>query len=193
MKSKTEKTKIDITGTTLLVFTMMIALAVAACGAPSEVNIAPAARVEVSQEEPLPSEQESQPQTGQPHQADLVFTGAEYLGKRAFSQADSEFYVTSTSFQEVASFYNGLYPDTPGRHYDEENGYAYIQTELMQILMGDDEVTAADIAALGRLVNIHIAADKDVGAVQATATQEILEQLPEDKTIIILTFTTLKY
>ena len=193
MKSKTEKTKIDITGTTLLVFTMMIALAVAACGAPSEVNIAPAARVEVSQEEPLPSEQESQPQTGQPHQADLVFTGAEYLGKRAFSQADSEFYVTSTSFQEVASFYNGLYPDTPGRHYDEENGYAYIQTELMQILMGDDEVTAADIAALGRLVNIHIAADKDVGAVQATATQQILEQLPDDQTIIILTFTTLKY
>ena len=193
MKRKTEKMKIYLTRTMLLVFTMMIALAAAACGAPSEVNIAPAARVEVSQEDSLPPEDEPQPQTGQPHRADLVFPGAEYLGKRAFSQADSEFFVTGASFQDVASFYNGLYPDTPGRHYDEENGYAYIQTELMQILMGDYELTAADIAALGRLVNIHIAADKDVGAVQATATQQILEQLPEDQTIIILTFTTLKY
>lgn len=166
---------------------MMIALAAAACGAPSEVNTAPAARVEVSQEDPLPSEVEQQPQTGDLRQADLVFPGAEYLGKRAFSQADSEFYVTSASFQEVGSFYDNLFPGAPSRHYDEEDGYAYIQTELMQILMEGDEISADDIAALGRLVNIHIAADKDVGAVQATATQKILEQLPENQTIIILT------
>ncbi len=57
--------------------------------------------------------------------------------------------------------------------------------------MKGDEITADDIAALGRLVNIHIAAHSDIGAVQATATQEILEQLPEDQTIIILTYTTM--
>jgi len=170
---------------------LLAALLAAACGAPAEVTTAPAEAVEVEQEGPLPQEEEQQPQTGQPRQTDFIFPGSQYMGKRAFSQADSEFFVTSASFQEVVSFYDGLFPDAPSRHYDEEDGYAYIQTELMQILMEGDEITADDIAALGRLVNIHIAAHSDVGAVQATATQEILEQLPENQTIIILTYTTM--
>lgn len=176
----------------MIVASLVLAvLLTAACGAPAEVTTAPAEAVEVEQEEPPPQDEEPQPQTGQPRQTDDIYPGAQYMGKRAFSQANSEFFVTSASFQEVVGFYDGLYPDTPSRIYDEEDGYAYIQTELMQLLMKGDEITADDIAALGRLVNIHIAAHSDIGAVQATATQEILEQLPEDQTIIILTYTTM--
>ena len=189
MKSKNGKRKILPKRMTITVSLVLAALLAAACGAPAEVTTAPAEAVEVEQESLPPLEEELQPQTGQPRQTDFIFPGAQYMGKRAFSQADSEFFVTSASFQEVGSFYDGMLPDAPSRHYSEEDGYAYIQTELMRILMEGDEITSDDIAVLGRLLNIHIAADKDVGAVKATANQEILEQLPENQTIIILTYT----
>ncbi len=88
MKSIYRKRKILIKRMMIVASLVLAVLLTAACGAPAEVTTAPAEAVEVEQEEPPPQDEEPQPQTGQPRQTDDIYPGAQYRGKRAFSQAN---------------------------------------------------------------------------------------------------------
>lgn len=187
----------------IILLSLLIILSMVACSSPSSDTAEQETKNDTNQEsDPIASETEQEVEESSPDNEPTasvevprtnipLYPDAEFLGVREYSKSISEVYATDASVTDAIAFYgeSSHLESKSTDTYTDSVGNFYYHSTLLDLMMKEESLQE-ELKASGPLLQIWIAPSSDTDALRGVVGSTMAGELPDDKTIIVLTILT---